>query len=136
MAEEPPKPPYFLVFESPEAAEREGGEGDETGSAPLAIAVAGRSAIPLFSSATRARDFLSSTDFGAGFGPVHVSVERLVGTLEAHRDLVEYVAHDPPPAGEGGARVRVGKLSDLSDALRERARNEAGLFDIGGQGLK
>lgn len=120
-ANEPPKPPYFLVFEA----------SDETRSQPLTVAAAGRGAIPLFTSAERARDFLSSTDFGADWEPAQVSPEKLVTMLEAHRDLVDYVAHDPPPAGEGGMKVRMGKLTELSDALRERARNEAGLFDIG-----
>jgi hypothetical protein len=118
---EPPKPPYFLVLE-------ESGGGD----LPLTISAAGRGAIPLFSSALRARDFLASTNFEEDLTPVEVSVERLVQTLEAHRGLVEYVAHDPPPAGEGGAKVRMGKLADLSESLKERARNTAGLFDIGG----
>lgn len=119
-ANEPPKPPYFLVFEASGDAEN-----------PLTIAVADKGAIPLFSSAQRARDFLSSTDFDSVWESTQVSVERLVETLEAHRELVEYVAHDPPPAGEGGAKVRMGKLSDLSDSLKERARNSAGLFDLG-----
>lgn len=119
---EPPRPPYLLVFEA----------SDESRSQPLTVEAAGRGAIPLFTSAERARNFLASTDFGADWEPAQVSVERLVEILEAHRGLVEYVAHDPPPAGEGGMKVRVGKLADLSDALRERARNEAGLFDIGG----
>ncbi len=119
-ANEPPKPPYFLILDVSE---------DEN--LPLTIAAADRGAIPLFSSEHRARDFLSSTDFDSVLEPAQVSVERLVEILEAHRDLVEYVAHDPPPAGEGGAKVRMGKLADLSDSLKERARNSAGLFDIG-----
>lgn len=122
--EEPPRPPYFLVYEG----------SDEARSHPLTIAAAGRGAIPLFTSAGRARDFLdslASTDFGPGWEPVQVSPEELVAALEAHRDLVEYVAHDPPPASESGAKVRMGKLADLSDALRERARSEMGLFDLG-----
>jgi hypothetical protein len=125
MAEnEPPKPPYFLVLDASESGDR-----------PLTITAADRGAIPLFSSAQRARGFLDSTDFGAGWEPVEVSVERLVQALEAHRGLVEYVAHDPPPAGGEGVKVRMGKLADLSDSLRERARNAAGLFDIGGPNL-
>jgi hypothetical protein len=119
--EEPPRPPYFLVYES----------SDEARSYPLTIAAAGRGAISLFTSAGRAREFLASTDFGPGWEPVQVSPEELVAALEAHRDLVEYVAHDPPPASESGAKVRLGKLADLSDALRERARSEMGLFDLG-----
>jgi hypothetical protein len=118
---EPPKPPYFLIFDESENEDH-----------PLTISVSERGAIPLFSSGHRARDFLASTGFGAGWEPVEVSVERLVETLEEHRDIVEYVAHDPPPAGEGGMRVRMGKLADLSESLKERARNSAGLFDIGG----
>jgi len=118
---EPPKPPYFLVFEA-----SEGSAGQ-----PLTIAVSGRAALPLFSSAQRARDFLDSTDFGGDLEPLEVPVERLVEILETHRDRLEYVAHDPPPAGEGGVKVRMGKLAELSESLRERARNEAGLFDIG-----
>lgn len=118
-ADEPPKPPYFLVLDASD------------GSIPLTISVSERGAIPLFSSAGRAREFLDSTDFGEGWEPAQVSAERLVETLEAHRGLVEYVAHDPPPAGEGGVKVRMGRLSDLSDALRERARNEMGLFNLG-----
>lgn len=117
---EPPKPPYFLVLDTSESADQ-----------PLTIAVSERAAIPLFSSAQRAREFLGSTDFGGNLETAEVSVERLVETLEAHRDLVEYIAHDPPPAGEEGAKVRMGKLADLSDSLRERARNASGLFDIG-----
>ena len=120
-ADEPPKPPYFLVFETSEASEQ-----------PLTIAADERAAIPVFGSEERAREFLSSTDFGGGWRPVQVSPEQLVSVLEAHRGLVEYVAHDPPPAGESGMKVRMGKLPELSDALRERARNEMGLFDIGG----
>lgn len=119
--DEPPRPPYFLVYEA----------SDEARSRPLTIAAAGRGAIPLFTSAEHARDFLRSTDFGADWEPEQVSPEALVAALEAHRGLVEYVAHDPPPAGESGARVRMGRLADLSDALRERARSEMGLFDIG-----
>ena len=82
-------------------------------------------------SAERAGEFLSSTDFGAGWEPAQVSPERLVSVLEAHRSLVEYVAHDPPPAGKRGMKIRMGRLAELSDSLRERARDEAGLFDIG-----
>lgn len=120
-ADEPPKPPYFLVFETSEASEQ-----------PLTIAADERAAIPVFGSEKRAREFLSSTDFGGDWRPIQVSPEQLVSVLEAHRGLVEYVAHDPPPAGESGMKVRMGKLPELSDALRERARNEMGLFDIGG----
>lgn len=123
-AEEPPKPPYFLIFDSASEA-----------TSPLAITAGGRAAIPLFGSAQRARDFLLATDFGPGLEPFEVSAERLVETLEAHRDLVDYVAHDPPPLTEDGMRVRMGKLADLVDSLRERARSEMGLFDIGGPGL-
>lgn len=123
--DEPPRPPYFLVYEA----------SDDNRDRPLTIAAADRGAIPLFTSAERARDFLASTDFGDHWEPVQVSPEALVAALEAHRGLVEYVAHDPPPAGEGGARVRMGRLADLSDALRERARNEMGLFDIGSPDL-
>lgn len=120
-ADEPPRPPYFLVYET----------SDESRSNPLTVAAAGRGALPLFTSAERARDFLRSADFGGSWEPVQVSPEALVAALEEHRGLVEYVAHDPPPAGGGGAKVRMGKLAELSDALRERARDEMGLFDIG-----
>lgn len=119
-ADEPPKPPYFLLLDA-----------SESGYRPLTVSVSERGAIPLFSSEHRARDFLASTDFRGRWEPVEVSVERLVETLEEHRHLVEYVAHDPPPAGEGGTKVRMGKLADLSESLKERARNSAGLFDIG-----
>jgi hypothetical protein len=46
---------------------------------------------------------------------------------------VEYVALNPPPAKEGGMKVRMGSLRELVDAL-EASRREDDLFGLGSGG--
>lgn len=118
-AGEMPRPPYVLLFEerNPDAP-------------PLAIMVEGRGALPLFDSESKARDFLSSTSFGWGWRPAEVPGARLIRVLESLKDQVEYVALNPPPAAEGGMRVRMGSLTDLIDALKQ-SRREDDLFGLG-----
>ncbi|MGH3087300.1 MAG: hypothetical protein ACRDSJ_08280 [Rubrobacteraceae bacterium] len=118
---EPPKQPYILLFE--------GGSPD---SLPLAVVVSDRSAIPLFDSRDKAAAFLDSTGLREEFSPVEVSTAGLIETLEAARDHVEHIAINPPPASEGGMRVRMGKLVELIEALRE-GRDEVDLFDFLGE---
>lgn len=118
---EPPKQPYILAFE--------GGEAD---SLPLAVMVGDRASIPLFDSQDKAASFLRSTNFDGEFSPVEVSTTRLVATLEAVRDEVEYVAINPPPESEVGVKVRMGGLPELIEALRE-GRSEVDLFDFLGE---
>jgi hypothetical protein len=43
--------------------------------------------------------------------------------------VVEYVALDPPPAGEGGMRVRMGFLRELVEALETSQEDD--LFGLG-----
>lgn len=119
---EVPRAPYVLLF-------------DEVvpGARPLAILVDDRGAVPLFSSESKARDFLASIDLGPGSEPVEVSSAGLIRALESVADEVEYVAIDPPPAGEGGMRVRMGSLRELVEALE--AAQEDDLFGLGGYGL-
>ncbi len=117
----PPKQPYILLFES----------GD-SGSLPLAVMVSDRGAVPLFNSKEKAEAFLKSTELGDEFSPVEVSAARLVETLEMVREQVEFVAINPPPAGEGGMKVRMGGLAELIEALRE-GRDEVDLFDFLGE---
>jgi hypothetical protein len=117
-SEEMPRPPYVLLFE--EAV---------PGAPPLTILVDDRGAVPLFDSGDKAEAFLASTDFGRDFEPVEVSGAGLARTLESVEDEVEYVAINPPPAGEGPMKVRMGGLAELIEALRQN--REDGLFGLG-----
>lgn len=118
---EPPKQPYILAF-----------EGGDSGSLPLAVAISERAAIPLFDSPDKADLFLASVKLEEEFSPVEISTSGLVSTLEAVRDEIEYVAINPPPAGEDGMKVRMGSLPELIKALRE-GRDEVDLFDFLGE---
>jgi hypothetical protein len=120
-AREAPQPPYVLLFreETPDAE-------------PLMVSVDDRPALPLFGSAERAGAFLSSADFGPGWKPVEVSGAGLLAVLEACRGTAQYVALDPPPAGEGGMRVEMGGLEELIEALQ--GSREDDLFGLGGLG--
>ena len=119
-ANEPPQPPYVLLFE--EAA---------PGAVPLLVSVDDRGALPLFDSAEKAQDFVDSTDFGPDWKPVEVSGAGLLVVLETCHGKAEYVALDPPPAGEGGMKVEMGRLEELIDAL-QTAGDETDLFGLGG----
>ena len=114
-----PRPPYVLLFEEvvPDAL-------------PLAVLMDDRGAVPLFDSEDGAEAFLASTDFGADFEAVEVSRAGLTRALESIEDEVGYVAINPPPAGEGPMRVRMGGLSELVDALRQNREDD--LFGLGG----
>jgi hypothetical protein len=114
---EPPRPPYFLIFE------------EERGFDPLLISVDDRGALPLFGSEAAANAFLSSTGFGAEMRPAEVSTAELLAALESLRSHVEYVALDPPPAGERGMRIEMGRLDELIEALE--AGREDDLFGLG-----
>ena len=116
---EMPQPPYFLLFEEV-----------VPGAQPLAITVDGRGAVPLFDSAAKAEAFLASTGFGPDLEPVEVSRSGLIRALESVGDRVGYVALNPPPATEGGMRVRLGSLRELVDAF-ETSRQEDDLFGLG-----
>ena len=121
-ANEPPQPPYVLLFE--EAA---------TSAVPLLISADERGALPLFDSAEKAQAFVDSTDFGPGFKPVEVSGAGLITVLETCRGQVEYVALNPPPAREGGRmKVEMGGLEELIEAFQ--ANREDDLFGLGGFG--
>ena len=118
-----PRPPYILLFE----------KGDRRGE-PLAISVDGKSTLPLFDSTKRAAAFLSSTGFGPAWETVEVSTAELIDALGAYRDAVDYVAINPPPATDfGGMKVRIGRLDELIEALRQE-RREDNLFDLGRPG--
>ena len=119
---EVPRPPYVLLFDEvvPDAR-------------PLAILVDDRGAVPLFGSEAKAREFLASTDLGAGLEPVEVSRAGLIRALESVAGEVEYVTIDPPPAGEGVMRVRMGSLRELVQALETSEEDD--LFGLGGYGL-
>ncbi len=119
---EMPRPPYFLIFEEV-----------VPGAQPLAITVGERGAVPLFDSAEKAEAFLASTSFGTDLEPVEVSGAGLIRALESVVDQVEYVALNPPPATEGGMRVRMGNLHELVEAL-ETSREEDDLFGLGTDG--
>ena len=121
-SEELPRPPYILLFEEvvPDAR-------------PLAVLADERGAIPLFDSAAKAAAFLASTNFGLDLEPVEVSRAGLIRALESVEDAVEYVALNPPPAGEGGMRVQMGSLRELVDALKA-SRREDDLFELGSGG--
>jgi hypothetical protein len=88
--------------------------------------------VPLFDSEEKAGAFVASTDFGAGFDPVGVSGAGLVRALESVGDEVPFVAINPPPAGEGSMRVRMGGLEELVDALRQSQEDD--LFGLGSSG--
>jgi hypothetical protein len=114
-----PQPPYVLLFEEV-----------VPGARPLTILVDDRGAVPLFDSEERAGTFLTSTDFGAGLEPVEVSGAGLVSALESVGNEVDYVAINPPPAGEGPMKVRMGSLEELVDAMRQSQEDD--LFGLGG----
>ena len=113
-----PRPPYMLLFEDV-----------VPGARPLAILVDDRGAVPLFGSEARAQDFLAATDLGSDFEPVEVSRAGLIRALESVADEVEFVALDPPPAAEGGMRVRMGSLRELVEALETSREDD--LFGLG-----
>jgi hypothetical protein len=119
---EMPRPPYFLLFEEV-----------VPGARPLAIAMGEYSAVPLFDSAAKAEAFLASTDFGPDLEPVEVSSAGLIRALESVGERVEYVALNPPPATEGGMKVRMGSLRELVEAL-ETSSQEDYLFGLGSDG--
>ncbi len=119
---EMPQPPYVLLFEEV-----------VPGARPLAVMVDDFAAVPLFDSSARAEAFLTSANFGASLEPVEVSSAGLIRALESVGDEVEYVALNPPPAREGGMRVRMGSLSELVDAL-ETSRQGDDLFGLGSSG--
>ncbi len=114
-----PRPPYVLLFEEV-----------VPGALPLTILVDDRGAVPLFDSEEKAGAFLASTDFGVGFEAVEVSRAGLTRALESVEDEVGYVAINPPPAGEGPMRVRMGSLSELIEALQQSREDD--LFGLGG----
>jgi hypothetical protein len=119
---EMPRPPYFLLFEEV-----------VPGARPLAIAMGEYRAVPLFDSAAKAEAFLASTDFGPDLEPVEVSSAGLIRALESVGERVEYVALNPPPATEGGMKVRMGSLRELVEAL-ETSSQEDYLFGLGSDG--
>jgi hypothetical protein len=113
-----PRPPYVLLFEEV-----------VPGAPPLTILVDDRGAVPLFDAEGKAESFLASTDFGANFEAVEVSSAGLARALESVEDEVDYVAINPPPAGEGPMRVRMGSVGELIDALQQEGDD---LFGLGG----
>lgn len=115
---EAPQPPYILIFEEV-----------EPGALPLVILVDDRAAVPLFDSEERAEEFLASTGFGA-LEAIEVSKGGLVRALEAVREPVGYVALNPPPAAQGGMKVRMGDLEELIEALQTNPEDD--LFNLGG----
>ncbi len=88
---------------------------------------------PLFDSAAKAEAFLASTGFGSDLEPVEVSSAGLIRALESVGDRVEYVALNPPPAKEGGMKVRMGSLRELVGTL-ETSRQEDDLFGLSSDG--
>jgi hypothetical protein len=119
-ANEPPQPPYVLLFE--EAA---------PGALPLLISMDDRGALPLFDSSEKAQVFVDSTGFGPDWKPIEVSGAGLLAVLETCQGQVEYVALNPPPAREGGGmKVEMGGLEELIEAFQ--ASQEDDLFGLGG----
>jgi len=121
-ARDMPQPPYVLLFQ--EAA---------PGAEPLMISVDDRPSLPLFGSAEKAQAFLDAADFGPDWKPVEVSGAGLLAVLEGCRGKAEYLALDPPPAGEGGMRVEMGSLEGLIEAL-QTSLQETDLFGLGSNG--
>ena len=119
---EVPRPPYVLLFEEV-----------VPGALPLAVSVDERGAVPLFDSEEGAAAFAASTGFGAGLEPVEVSRSGLIRALRSVEDEVDFVALNPPPAGAGVMRVRMGSLRELVEALRTAGRGDD-LFDLGSGG--
>ena len=117
-----PQPPYVLLFEEV-----------VPGARPLIILVDKRGAVPLFDSEEKAGAFVASTDFGAALAPVEISGTGLVRALESVRDEVDYVAINPPPAGEGPMKVRMGGLEELIEALQTSQQGQD-LFGLGSNG--
>ena len=108
-----PQRPYVLLFEE-----------IVPGARPLTILVDDRGAVPLFDSEEKARAFVASTDFGTGLEPVEVSGTGLIRALESFGEEVDYVAINPPPAGEGPMKVRMGGLEELVDALQQSQEDD------------
>jgi hypothetical protein len=118
-AEEAPQPPYVLLFE--EVA---------PGALPLVLLVDDKAAVPLFGSEEKAGSFLASTSFGTDLESIEVSKAGLIRALEAVRKHAGYVALNPPPAREGGMKVKVGGLEELIEALQTEPEDD--LFNLGG----
>lgn len=118
-AEEAPKPPYILVFDeiTPDAL-------------PLVILLDDHPAVPLFDSEDAAEAFLISAGFGTGMEAVEVSPAGLIRALESVREHAGYVALNPPPAAQGGMKVKMGGLVELIQALQTNPEDD--LFGIGG----
>ena len=116
-----PQPPYVLLFEEV-----------VPGARPLTILVDERSAVPLFDSEEKAGAFVASTAFGVGLESVEVSGASLIRALESVGDEVYYVAINPPPAGEGPMKVRMGSLEELVEALQQSQEDD--LFGLGSKG--
>jgi hypothetical protein len=114
-----PHSPYVLLFEEV-----------VPGAVPLTVLVDDRGAVPLFDSEGKAQAFLASTEFGIDLEAVEVSGPGLARALESVEDEVEYVAINPPPAGEGPMKVRMGGLRELVDALQQNQEDD--LFGLGG----
>ncbi|MGI8650859.1 MAG: hypothetical protein ACR2KW_10870 [Rubrobacter sp.] len=114
---DPPNPPYIVPF-----------EGGREWNLPLALVIGSRSALPLFDDDARAAQFLTSGGFD-GYAPVELTTEALIETLRSVSSQVEYIAINPPPAGEVGTKVRMGGLTELADAL-ESSSDEVNLFDF------
>ena len=121
VSNERPGPPYFLIFQEV-----------VPGARPLAITMDEHAAVPLFDSAAKAEAFLASADFGPDLEPVEVSSAGLIRALESVGDRVGYVALNPPPATEGGMKVRMGSLRELVEAL-ETSSQEDDLFGLGSE---
>ncbi len=114
-----PRPPYFLLFE----------EGE--GPSPLAVQMGDRSTIPLFVSREAAQAFADSMKLGEDFRAVEVFQGTLIRVLEDLEGWVEHVALNPPPESAAGMKVKMGSLSELVEALRQRQQEED-LFGLGG----
>lgn len=120
---EPPRPPYFLLFEAEVVSEE--------GSPPLAVEMGGRSTVPLFASRNAAQAFANSMNLGEDFLPAEVFPDTLIKILEELGGQVEYVALNPPPESAAGMKIQMGSLSELVEALRQR-QQEGDLFGLGG----